>query len=207
MPLFNASLLTGSQQGNFAIIQTGGLGDESGTAINSGRYNPFNGSSSPLRLTGSDDTGDSAILYDPQGLITTLGVNDSQSNTPGYSYVNSLYWQLKTAGDYRFTLIKQYSSYSNGSTTKIDGVGLISSISSVPAGASSWQFETVKLVLWETYTDNPSSGDPVPLTPLEASNTVTITNDRFLFMVMRKEYLSYGGVYALGTARIKIEKL
>ncbi|MEK9696245.1 MAG: hypothetical protein VW270_10800 [Candidatus Poseidoniales archaeon] len=213
MPLFNASILTGSQQGNHAIIQAGGFGDVSGSGIFSRNDAPWqDSSSSPSRLKGSADTGNNRILYDPQGLIDSLIINAS-GTVPGntnYEFVNSVTWKLNSAGTYKFTLIKQYDSYTNNASFPklIDGVGLIASVlGDGGGGASSWTFEPVKLVLWETETANPSSGDPEPLTALESSNTVTITNDRYLYMVMRKDYLSYGGVYVDGTARIKIEKL
>ena len=208
MPLFNSSILTGSQGGNFSVIQMGGLGDLSGSGVYGARYNPWNGSASPLVAEGSSDTGDNAILYDEANLFNSIIVNTSPSNTPGYLNVSSVVFPLKSAGTYRFTLIKQYSSYSNSGHNFIDGVGLISLTStSVTSPAFSWLQEPVKLVLWETETANPSSGDPQPLTALESSNTVTLGADKNLYIVMRKDYLSYGGVYATGTARIKIEKL
>lgn len=214
MPLFNASILTGSQQGNHAIIQAGGLGDTSGSGVYGAAYNPWQttGNSSPTRLKGSSDTGANRILYDPQGLINSLIINAS-GTVPGntsYEFINSVTWKLNSAGTYKFTLIKQYDSYTNNASHPrlIDGVGLISSpSSSMSSPAFDWLNEPVKLVLWETQTDNPSSGDPQPLTALESSNTVTISSDIYLYMVMRKDYLSYSGVYANGTARIKVEKL
>ncbi len=211
MPLFNASLLTGSQQGNHAIIQAGGMGDASGSGIYSASYAPWTASAtaSPIRLKGSGDTADNKILYDPQGLVSlSVSASGTVPGNTSYEFVNSVTWSLTSSGTYRFTLIKQYDSYTNdaGYPRLIDGVGLVAYTSFGPS-ASSWSFEPTVLVLWETATANPSSGDPVPLTPLEVSTTATLTSNNFLYMTMRKEYLSYSGVYANGTARIKIEKL
>jgi|MDTB01.3.fsa_nt_gb hypothetical protein len=207
MPLFNASILTGSQQNTFANIQFGAQADGSGAGVLSSVTKPYNGSASPTRPYLSTDTADTLVLNDPAG-VTKFGgaasvqVNATRIGTTSTENVNGVAIRLLQNRDYKITLTQQYSSYGDN----VDGCGLKLVDFQILAGGG----YAVQPIIMDLATDvRDSAGwpdDASDLAPVGTSATFTTTSSlEYITVVLSKKYLGNGNAFTTGTVRFILE--
>jgi hypothetical protein len=201
MPLFNASLLTGSLP-QHAIIQFGCQADGSGSGVQGTIFRSFletstiSPSTSSLLGPGNQSLltkGDNAILYDPNNIVNAISMNWVQTQSgPNYIYaLTEMQFNLNAGGPWRITLIKQYSSY--GSNTQHVY------LSTVSGGI------LVDLVMDLYYESGfaDSAGDR-EITPLQTSAEFTGSG---ITVALQKHYLADSFANCEGTCRFKIEQV
>lgn len=206
MPLFNASILTGSQQNTYANIQFGAQADGSGSGVLSSVTKPFLNTISPTRPVGSTSTGDTLVLNDPAG-VTRFGgassilVNSVQTGAPPVEAITGVAIQLKSSSDYKITLTQQYSSYGDN----VDGCGLKLVDSQILAGGG-YGVQPIIMDLAKDVNDSAGWAEH-DLAPVGTSATFSTTsNPDYLTVVLSKKYLSHQtGANTTGTVRFKLE--
>ena len=200
MPLFNASILTGSQQANYSYIQFGSQADGSslGGSNISGITRPYLLTTSPTTQNPTTDTGDNAILNDPQNLINSIEMNWSQvGSTPNYVTTQTRI-RFNNGGNHKFTLVKQYDSY--GSNT--DKVSLVHGASLSGAGEFNNQNRIIDL-----YDSDSAGGQAIPLqTTATVDLTGSIDFKRITIFLVGKPNSS-GSINTTGTCRFKVERV
>ena len=202
MPLFNTSILTSSQENDYSYIQFGAQADGSGLpgANISGITRPYLNTISPTTTNPTTDTGDNAILNDPQGLIQRVGTTGVVMNwaqvgsTPNYVTTQTRI-RLANSGNHRFTLTKQYDSY-GANTDKVSLVWVV--------GGGGGEFNNQNRIL-DLYDSDSAGGQAVPLQTTETVNIPSLYRDITMFLVGKP--LSSGSVNCTGTCRFKIERL
>ena len=202
MPLFNTSILTSSQENNYSYIQFGAQSDGSslpGSNI-SGITRPYLNTQSPTTTNPTTDTGDNAILNDPQGLIQLVGTTGVVMNwvqigtTPNYSTTQTRI-RLKNSGNHKFTLVKQYDSYASN----VDKVSLVYVV-----GGGGGEFNNQNRIL-DLYDSDSAGGQAIPLQTTATVNIPSLYRDITMFLVGKP--LSSGGVNCTGFCRFKIERV
>lgn len=202
MPLFNTSILTSSQQNNYSYIQFGSQNDGSalGGSNISGITRPYLNTSSPRTTNPTTDTGDNAILNDPQGLIQLVGTTGvvmnwvQEGSTPNYSTTQTRI-RLKNSGNHKFTLVKQYDAYASN----VDKVSLVYVV-----GGGGGEFNNQNRIL-DLYDSDSAGGQAIPLQTTETVNIPSLYKDITMFLVGKP--LANGNIFTTGFCRFKIERV
>jgi|TARA_R100000482_G_scaffold113838_2_gene56563 hypothetical protein len=213
MPLFNTSILTGSEQGQFAVVQFGGQEDSGSTGGSNiaGVVKP--GSGGTVDSAGHTGAGNET-LYDPFNL--TGGSKQTTATGPfiyndGFLYeyslgsgqqISNVYFQMNPSNygqQHRVTLIKTYDSFDAG----IDKVSLVQRLTSNPSsGDTTYNNAVVIMDLLNRLGDSTNN-----ITDLETTATFT-PSSTFGYITMLQVGLplqSSGSRRTTGTCRFKIE--
>ena len=202
MPLFNTSILTSSQENNYSYIQFGAQNDGSSLpgANISGITRPYLNTQSPTTTNPTTDTGDNAILNDPQGLIQLVGTTGVVMNwvqigtTANYSTTQTRI-RLKNSGNHKFTLVKQYDSYASN----VDKVSLVYVV-----GGGGGEFNNQNRIV-DLYDSDSAGGQAIALQTTATVNIPSLYRDITMFLVGKP--LANGNIFCTGTCRFKIERV
>jgi hypothetical protein len=202
MPLFNASILTGSQQNTYANIQFGAQADGSGSGVLSSVTKPYNGSASPTRPYLSTDTADTLILNDPAGVTKFVQVNATRIGTTSTENVSGVAIKLNGNSDYKITLTQQYSSYGDN----VDGCGLKLVDHQILSGGG-YAVQPIIMDLAKNVRDSAGwPDDASDLAPVGTSATFNTNSYEYITVVLSKKYLGHQtGANTTGTVRFKLE--
>lgn len=195
MPLFNSSILTGSQEGDHAIIQFGSQGDASGAGVQPTIFRSYadGPGQATVRVTSLPDFGANAALYDPKGYVPSIQMNWVQVQSgPNFIWeLVSMWMNLNGSGPWRVTLTKQYSGYA--ANTRHVYLSTVSSGTLVS--------NVMDLYFESGYND--SAGDR-EITPLQTSAEFTGSK---ITVALQKHYIAFPTANCSGTCRFKLEKL
>ena len=215
MPLFNTSILTGSEQGQFAVVQFGNqsAGGSTGGSNIAGVTRPGVGSGDNVDSAGHTSPGN-LTLYDPFNL--TAGSKQTTASGPfiyndGFLYeysfgsqqqISNVYFQMNPSNygqQHRVTLIKTYDSFSAG----LDKCSLVQRLTSNPSGADTTYNNAVVIMdLCNRLADSTNN-----ITDLETTATFT-PSSTFGYITMLQVGLPLQASQnnaTSGTCRFKIE--